>query len=985
MSIPEIDRTSNLDSGQDGAIVRQDAEAESQGIGGGGGDPHNLAEQGVEPNEAAGGQEQGEAPASAPPPSVNAAGAKKIFGTMRRPNPTAKKGATHTSYSTSYLMGCQIGNDTYNYEEKYPEDATYEETTSNARVWRVHEDESRIHDANMVEESRDNVDVLLVFVGPYSHLSASPLNMSKAGLFSAVVTTFVVQTSQSLQADYAAMSASLLYESVLVQRAIANGSSVNAIAPSPLNPTITFVPATTDVWVNGLWFTSLFLSLTTALVAVLVKQWLHHYVALPSGTPRDRSLTRQFRYAGFQKWHVQVIIGLLPVLMHLALAIFLVGSVIFLQPLRQALSWVICAGTGVVYTAYVVATILPIIFPQCPYRTPLCDLVYISFCRIIPQVSWDEYRKRYFLNLWRQRDFSAMIRHLPRVQARDPQSLTTIESKNVQQTSTNLAPEALHWLFSVSSNPTVQSIVIQSIGGLPMASEEKFQALRGAMRRLRYYSLFSSYLHWQTEHHLEPVPGMELGLERLLRFDDSFYIGHGDFKFSPNVDSFELDVAISFNDCSIVKDGAAVVSPGAFFINILSGPARASKLPPRCWFHLARRAALRDAFDPLDPGEDDHANMFPLNLCSAILYSFPATPGSLTHDFDSPLVLDFKDALPYFLDKIYDNVLHMFSEFVKHPSLSEPLPQSLKVMVAAIEFLLHRLSLPEFNTSHTTIHQSLTTAIEKIPYQTFSSQEATALIAVLEDIIAPCVVPPLNTKPDWRMLCSDTILAYQSLTAVAPSACSSRGLRSIVDFIKSHQDQTGDFYYESNVAFRVLTDLLAERIPVAFTVFHESQCLQFLGSHPFHEASVPMVSEYVAGIFATQQRSDGVMDAESLQQHIEYLYNADNRFTACSILATHGIGDVDRTAIHRDITTLAQLCPRDAAWDECRRKLDDLVQSDEGDFFNKRLIWEVVDSSFQLNTRLLRPDDIQVEKENIRYAIRVLDGFLDGGVHNMVS
>ncbi|KAK0492154.1 hypothetical protein EDD18DRAFT_1026800, partial [Armillaria luteobubalina] len=203
------------------------------------------------------------------------------------------------------------------YERKYPEDARYEETAPNARVWRVHEDESRNHDTNMVEKSRDNVDVLLVF----------------AGLFSAVVTTFVAQTYQNLQVDYTAMSASLLYESVLVQRAIANGSSANSIAPSPLNPTIVFVPATSDVWVNGLWFTSLFLSLTTALVAVLVKQWLHHYVALPSGTPRDRSLTRQFRYAGFQKWRVEVIIGLLPVLMHLALAIFFVGLVIFLQPL----------------------------------------------------------------------------------------------------------------------------------------------------------------------------------------------------------------------------------------------------------------------------------------------------------------------------------------------------------------------------------------------------------------------------------------------------------------------------------------------------------------------------------------------------------------------------------------------------------------------------------------------------------------------------
>ncbi|KAK0217645.1 hypothetical protein EDD85DRAFT_930692 [Armillaria nabsnona] len=174
--------------------------------------------------------------------------------------------------------------------KKYPEDAPYEEAAPAARVWRRNEDESRNHDANM-----------------------------------------------SWQPDYAAMSASLLYESVLVQRAIANGSPLTAIPPSPLNPTIAFVPATTDVWVNALWFTSLFLSLTTALVAVLVKQWLHHYVALPSGTPRDRSLTRQFRYAGFERWHVQVIIGLLPVLMHLALAIFLSGLVIFLQPLRAAL------------------------------------------------------------------------------------------------------------------------------------------------------------------------------------------------------------------------------------------------------------------------------------------------------------------------------------------------------------------------------------------------------------------------------------------------------------------------------------------------------------------------------------------------------------------------------------------------------------------------------------------------------------------------
>ncbi|PBK93088.1 hypothetical protein ARMGADRAFT_870956, partial [Armillaria gallica] len=204
-----------------------------------------------------------------------------------------------------------------NYEDRFPEDPIYEETAPNARVWRTHQAESEIHDANMVEEIRDNVDVLLVF----------------AGLFSAVVTTFVVQTSQSLQADYVQVSASLLFELILVQRAIANGSPVESIPVSSLNPQTAFVPSATDVWVNGLWFTSLFLSLTTALVAVLVKQWLHHYVVLPSGTPRERCFVRQYRYLGFQKWRVEVIVGVLPVLMHLALALFFIGLSLFLHPL----------------------------------------------------------------------------------------------------------------------------------------------------------------------------------------------------------------------------------------------------------------------------------------------------------------------------------------------------------------------------------------------------------------------------------------------------------------------------------------------------------------------------------------------------------------------------------------------------------------------------------------------------------------------------
>ncbi|PBK89173.1 hypothetical protein ARMGADRAFT_996346 [Armillaria gallica] len=254
-----------------------------------------------------------------------------------------------------------LGNDPFNYEDKYPEDRIYEETAPNARVWRTYVDESTNYDARTVGESRDSVDVLLVF----------------AGLFSAVVTTFIAQTSQSLQADYTQVSAAMLFEMVLIQRAPANGSSLDNVPVSSFNPYTRFIPATTDVWVNGLWFTSLSFSLSTALVAVLVKQWLHHYLALPSRTPQGRSHVRQFRYGGFQRWHVLIIIGLLPVLMYLALGIFFVGLVIFLVPLRPGLSWIIGIGTVAAYATYLITIFLPILYPQCPYRTPLSDLVYI--------------------------------------------------------------------------------------------------------------------------------------------------------------------------------------------------------------------------------------------------------------------------------------------------------------------------------------------------------------------------------------------------------------------------------------------------------------------------------------------------------------------------------------------------------------------------------------------------------------------------------
>ncbi|KAF8915652.1 hypothetical protein CPB85DRAFT_1217395, partial [Mucidula mucida] len=200
------------------------------------------------------------------------------------------------------------------YEKRLPEDPYGEETAPDARIWRVYNEEAAAYDTVYVGQARDGLDVMLVF----------------AGLFSAVVTSFLVQVSQSLQADYTAMSAILLHDLVSVQLSIADGTSSrpNITAPS-INPLQTFRPDSITVWVNGLWVVSLTMSLVVALSAVLVKQWFHHYTSILSGTPAARSHLRQYRFDGLQKWRVNVIIGLFPIVMHISLVLFLVGLMLF--------------------------------------------------------------------------------------------------------------------------------------------------------------------------------------------------------------------------------------------------------------------------------------------------------------------------------------------------------------------------------------------------------------------------------------------------------------------------------------------------------------------------------------------------------------------------------------------------------------------------------------------------------------------------------
>ncbi|KAF9020921.1 hypothetical protein BDP27DRAFT_1411622 [Rhodocollybia butyracea] len=244
----------------------------------------------------------------------------------------------------------------YDYKLKYPEDERYHELDEEARIWWVYLDEATAYDNDMIGELSDSLDILLVF----------------AGLFSAVLSTFVVQTAQSLTQDYTQLSAAYLLELTMLVRVNTNSTALSKI---PFTDA-TFSPSTLDLWVNGLWFTALAIALSIALFAVLARQWLRQYLSIVTGTPRQRAFIRQFRLDGLKKWRVRTIIGMLPVLLHISLMMFLAGLAIFLVSLDIVMAYVVGTIAVTVALLYFAATVLPLVTLQCPYRTTFTNKLY---------------------------------------------------------------------------------------------------------------------------------------------------------------------------------------------------------------------------------------------------------------------------------------------------------------------------------------------------------------------------------------------------------------------------------------------------------------------------------------------------------------------------------------------------------------------------------------------------------------------------------
>jgi len=198
----------------------------------------------------------------------------------------------------------------------------------------------------------------------------------KAGLFSAVVTAFIIESYKALKQD----PSEVLLSRILAQlEGRVNGTDVLT--------TPTFTPTHSDIRVNILWFLSLIFSLTTVLVGIIALQWLREHLRPHTDLePQIAFSLHHLNVESLDRWYLPQIFTALPLLLQLALVLFLVGVIEFLWSLNSTVAIPIAVAVGLSLFFLLWTTILPttqalLLFlprlprgnmPQspCPYRSP---------------------------------------------------------------------------------------------------------------------------------------------------------------------------------------------------------------------------------------------------------------------------------------------------------------------------------------------------------------------------------------------------------------------------------------------------------------------------------------------------------------------------------------------------------------------------------------------------------------------------------------
>jgi Family of unknown function (DUF6535) len=183
---------------------------------------------------------------------------------------------------------------------------------SSPQIWSICLSHADKFDRALVETWKGDMDGILIFVG--IHIDIHPFiclltHFRQSGLFSAVVTAFLIASYPALQADVSTITANLTAQVVTILARSTNQSELEPVTPQlPTNS------HTAYLIINAFWFLSLAFSLACALAATLVQQWSRTYL---QGTEErfnlhQRVRMRTYLQRGVQKFHFSELVAAIP-------------------------------------------------------------------------------------------------------------------------------------------------------------------------------------------------------------------------------------------------------------------------------------------------------------------------------------------------------------------------------------------------------------------------------------------------------------------------------------------------------------------------------------------------------------------------------------------------------------------------------------------------------------------------------------------------
>lgn len=640
---------------------------------------------------------------------------------------------------------------------------------------------------------------------------------------------------------------------------------------------------------------------------------------MTSGTTRDRSLIRQFRFAGMEKWHVLCIIGILPILLHLSLGIFLAGLIFFLVPRHLDLAYIIGSMTVIVYSLYFITNLVPLFDIQCPYRTPLTESINVVHHHFRTTILLSQAFFARGVNSTR----AYLHRVVPCIQEGTPivveapslayKSLRQREKDYVQSVPVigSLSLDGIAWLMDASSNPSVRNVAVEAIGGLPPSQRERAASLIPACLN-SIENLLNHFPHppSRLERIARSTALLSRGAGHCLSGNKHYGILYTTFRDMDNLKGMvaALPLALRATEENMSLPERHRVTSDELFVLIdrLLRHSPDIQLSSYAWINLFMEVAHRKLTREIQlaiaakalqgPGWESSTPNDPTSPVS-VSVAFFNTPDLLLSIFDE--YNPFKNPRPsgsFGLVQPPDSP-HLCALLILHQFIIGTISQwpdtadihSISLLESVWKTVSHIAENPTFGTSVndcSAIFQATSICL----VETGRCRASEPLCKYFQSLLQSCQAAFLyadakfgrHTVRSWKWQCLDQVantVFYSEGGSISMHAC---------------------LFWQG---------ILECDVQEAYATFVRADVLTYRVPGPSGEI-LSLVRAFVYGLARLRRRSEF-----DITPYLAYLHRTENLFVTCKIFAEH------RFSTREDFLVLAQLQPDSMAWDSCRSKL----------------------------------------------------------------